>query len=135
MFCTALWGFHLCILNTPLHSKPAQMADVATFCNAFPNVEMAFEVQDSDDITAGDPVSLVVTLEREGEEDEDEPEEGWGKVSCSKLSYCCSVIVQYHIVVGCLGGVCSCSSTKRGMSFFFFFFASCAQDTDAVCVP
>lgn len=57
------------------------MGDVARFCNAFPNVEMAFEVQDSDDITAGDPVSLVVSLEREGEEDEDEPEGGWGKVS------------------------------------------------------
>lgn len=64
-----------------LDMPQSKMADVANFCNAFPNVEMAFEVQDSDDITAGDPVSLVVTLERDGEEDEDEPEDGWGKVS------------------------------------------------------
>lgn len=60
------------------------MADVANFCNAFPNVEMSFEVQDAEDVTAGDAVTLVVNLEREGEEDEDEPEGGWGKVSrCS----------------------------------------------------
>ncbi|CAM9784076.1 unnamed protein product, partial [Sphacelaria rigidula] len=58
-----------------------QMADVANFCNLFPNVEMEFEVLDSDEVTAGDAVTLVVTLEREGEEDEDEPEGGWGKVS------------------------------------------------------
>lgn len=64
-----------------LDMPQSKMADVANFCNAFPNVEMAFEVQESDDITAGDPVSLVVTLERDGEEDEDEPEGGWGKVS------------------------------------------------------
>lgn len=57
-----------------------EMGDVAKFCNSFPNVEMAFEVQDSDEITAGDPVTLLVTLEREGEDDEEEPEGGWGKV-------------------------------------------------------
>lgn len=65
-------------------ARAVQMADVANFCNAFPNVEMAFDVEDSDDITAGDPVSLIVTLEREGEEDEDEPEGGWGKVRTDK---------------------------------------------------
>ena len=59
------------------------MADVANFCNAFPNVEMTFEVQDPDDVTASDPVSLVVTLEREEEE---EPEDGWGKV-CQPAVY------------------------------------------------
>ncbi len=63
-----------------LDMPQSKMADVANFCNAFPNVEMTFDVQDSDEITAGDPVSLVVTLERDGEEDEDEPEGGWGKV-------------------------------------------------------
>ena len=54
------------------------MSDVANFCNAFPNVEMTFEVQDADDLTASDPVSVIVTLERE--DDEQEPDEGWGKV-------------------------------------------------------
>lgn len=70
-----------------LDMPQSKMADVANFCNAFPNVEMGFEVQESDDITAGDPVSLVVTLERDGEEDEDEPEGGWGKVRAAQLPY------------------------------------------------
>lgn len=56
------------------------MTDVANFCNSYPNVDIAFEVRDSDDITAGDPVTLLVTLEREGEDEEDEPEGGWGTV-------------------------------------------------------
>lgn len=68
-----------------LDMPQSKMGDVANFCNAFPNVEMDFEVQESDDITAGDPVTLVVSLEREGEEDEDEPEGGWGKVSAFRL--------------------------------------------------
>jgi pre-mRNA-splicing helicase BRR2 len=34
------------------------MADVAVFCNNYPNIEVAFEVHDSDDITAGDPVQI-----------------------------------------------------------------------------
>lgn len=68
-----------------LDMPQSKMGDVANFCNAFPNVEMDFEVQESDDITAGDPVTLVVSLEREGEEDEDEPEGGWGKVSALRL--------------------------------------------------
>ena len=75
------------------------MGDVANFCNAFPNVEMAFDVEDSDDITAGDPVSLVVTLEREGEEDEDEPEEGWGEVIRLSLRRVC-VRIALHLADG-----------------------------------
>lgn len=59
------------------------MSDVANFCNAFPNVEMTFEVQDPDDVTASDPVSVIVTLERE--DDEQEPDEGWGKVGWMKV--------------------------------------------------
>lgn len=51
------------------------MADVAVFCNNYPNVEVAFDVQDPDDVTAGDPVQIVVSLEREiDEEDMDEEE-------------------------------------------------------------
>ncbi|CAM9667618.1 unnamed protein product, partial [Hapterophycus canaliculatus] len=81
-----------------LDMPQSKMGDVANFCNAFPNVEMAFEVQDSDDVTAGDPVSLLVTLEREGEEDEDEPEGGWGKV-CAPL-YPKSKTEAWWVVVG-----------------------------------
>ncbi|CAM9812570.1 unnamed protein product [Ectocarpus sp. 6 AP-2014] len=81
-----------------LDMPQSKMGDVANFCNAFPNVEMDFEVQESDDITAGDPVTLVVSLEREGEEDEDEPEGGWGKV-CAPL-YPKSKTEAWWVVVG-----------------------------------
>lgn len=73
-----------------LDMPQSKMGDVANFCNAFPNVEMGFEVEDSDDVTAGDPVSLLVTLEREGEEDEDEPDGGWGKVGSVRFGWCSS---------------------------------------------
>ena len=52
-----------------------KMADVAVFCNNYPNVEMGFEVQDPDDVTSGDPVQIVVTLEREIDEEEMTEEE------------------------------------------------------------
>lgn len=80
------------------------MAEVANFCNAFPNVDMAFEVRDSEDITAGDPVTLHVTLEREGEEDEDEPEGGWGRVR-EPRRFCLGGDGGLKLVVACAGGM------------------------------
>merc|ERR1712071_357337 len=52
-----------------------KMADVAVFCNNYPNVEVTFEIKDEDDITAGDPVQLAVKLEREVDEEEMDEEE------------------------------------------------------------
>ena len=52
-----------------------KMTDVAIFCNSYPNVDIAFEVQDPEDVTAGDPVEVIVSLERDvDEEDMDEEE-------------------------------------------------------------
>jgi pre-mRNA-splicing helicase BRR2 len=48
------------------------LADVAQFCNSFPNVEMSYSVLESDDIATGDAVSVVVTLEKESDEEEKE---------------------------------------------------------------
>ena len=45
------------------------------FCNSYPNVDVSFEVQDPDDVTAGDPVELIVTLERDIDEEEMDEEE------------------------------------------------------------
>lgn len=45
----------------------AQMADVARFCNRYPNIEMSFEVLDKDRINSGSTVNVVVNLEREDE--------------------------------------------------------------------
>ncbi len=45
----------------------AQMADVARFCNRYPNIELRHEVLDSDSIHAGGNVVVEVKLEREDE--------------------------------------------------------------------
>jgi pre-mRNA-splicing helicase BRR2 len=60
-----------------LQLPPAKMADVARFCNAYPNIDMEFEVNGGEEgsVVAGRPVSVVVTLEREAD---DEEEEGQG---------------------------------------------------------
>ena len=47
-----------------------KMADVAVFCNNYPNIDVTFNVVDPDDVTAGDPVQIVVEMEREIDEDD-----------------------------------------------------------------
>lgn len=59
-----------------LQLPPAKMADVARFCNAYPNVDVEFEVAgagggEDGAVVAGRPVTVVVTLEREVDEEED----------------------------------------------------------------
>lgn len=56
--------------NDLLRLPDDKMADVAVFCNNYPNVEVSFNVEDADNITTGDPVRIVVDLEREIDEDE-----------------------------------------------------------------
>ncbi|KAI9731600.1 MAG: DEIH-box ATPase [Cirrosporium novae-zelandiae] len=49
-----------------------QLAQVANFANKYyPNVDLEYEVEDKDDITAGAPAYLKVKLEREIDEDEE----------------------------------------------------------------
>lgn len=50
-----------------LQLSEEQMADVARFCNRYPNIEMNFEVVDKDRINSGSTVNVVVQLEREDE--------------------------------------------------------------------
>jgi pre-mRNA-splicing helicase BRR2 len=69
------------VRNDLLRLPDEKMADVAVFCNNYPNIEVAFEVQDSVDITAGDPVQISVKLEREVDDDEEVDETELGKVS------------------------------------------------------
>lgn len=47
----------------------ARLADVAKFVNQYPNIDVQFEL-DSETVEAGDIVTVIVSLEREGEEDE-----------------------------------------------------------------
>ncbi|XP_077290807.1 U5 small nuclear ribonucleoprotein l(3)72Ab isoform X2 [Arctopsyche grandis] len=44
-----------------------QTADVARFCNRYPNIELTYEVADKATLRAGAPVHVHVTLEREDE--------------------------------------------------------------------
>lgn len=63
------------VRNDLLRLPDDKMADVAVFCNNYPNVDVSFEIQDADDVAAGDPVTMVVKLEREIEEEEMDDEE------------------------------------------------------------
>eukprot|EP00299_Pterocystis_sp_00344_P017283 c8663_g1_i1.p1 GENE.c8663_g1_i1~~c8663_g1_i1.p1 ORF type:complete len:1193 (-),score=289.98 c8663_g1_i1:9-3494(-) len=48
----------------------SQMADVAKWCNRYPNVDVSFEVEDEDSVTSGEQVTVVVNLKRDAEDDE-----------------------------------------------------------------
>merc|ERR1719263_483454 len=64
------------------------MMDVARACNRYPNVDLSHEIEDADELVSGEAVSVVVNLQREGEEEARVPavhaprfpkekEEGW----------------------------------------------------------
>lgn len=44
-----------------------QMADVARFCNRYPNIDLNYEIVNEDKINSGSTVEVVVDLEREDE--------------------------------------------------------------------
>ncbi|XP_009787289.1 DExH-box ATP-dependent RNA helicase DExH12-like [Nicotiana tabacum] len=48
-----------------LQMSDLQLMDIARFCNRFPNIDLTYEVLDSDNVSAGDDVSVQVTLERD----------------------------------------------------------------------
>ncbi|KAJ3691364.1 hypothetical protein LUZ61_020528 [Rhynchospora tenuis] len=47
-----------------LQMSDAQLIDIVRFCNRYPNINMAYEVVDGEDVGPGDNVTLQVTLER-----------------------------------------------------------------------
>lgn len=53
--------------NRLLQLTDVQMADVAKFCNRYPNIEMSYEVQEKDKLHSGGTVNVIVQLEREDE--------------------------------------------------------------------
>jgi len=61
--------------NEVLQLTPRQMADVAEFCNSYPNIEVEYKITDEDGLETGDAVQMVVTLERETDDDDEEEEE------------------------------------------------------------
>ena len=53
--------------NEILKLNSSKMADVARFCNRYPNIELNYEVEDADEIKPGTQVNVSVSLEREDE--------------------------------------------------------------------
>ncbi|TKY49340.1 ATP-dependent helicase [Spatholobus suberectus] len=48
-----------------LGMSDSQLLDIARFCNRFPNIDLSYEVLDSDNVQAGEDVTVLVTLERD----------------------------------------------------------------------
>ncbi|KAL0313818.1 UNVERIFIED_CONTAM: DExH-box ATP-dependent RNA helicase DExH12 [Sesamum angustifolium] len=48
-----------------LQMSDSQLMDIARFCNRFPNIDLTYEVLDSDNVGAGEDVSVHVSLERD----------------------------------------------------------------------
>ena len=48
-----------------LQMDDSKLHDIARFCNRFPNIDMTYDVLDSEDIRPGDKVTLQIALERE----------------------------------------------------------------------
>jgi len=63
----------------------AKLQDIARACNAYPNIDVKYEVEDAEDLHAGAPVTVHVDLERDtGDDDENmekEKKEEGGSVS------------------------------------------------------
>ena len=53
--------------NKLLNMTDVQMADVARFCNRYPNIELAYDVLDKEGLQSGKSVNIEVKLEREDE--------------------------------------------------------------------
>ena len=63
------------VRNDLLRISGSRLADVAVFCNNYPSIEIDVKVKDLDDIVAGGPVTGVVTIERNTDDDYDEDNE------------------------------------------------------------
>lgn len=57
--------------NSLLQMDARQMRDVAKFCNAYPSIELAHALETPDELSAGSPITMNVTLEREVDEEDE----------------------------------------------------------------
>lgn len=70
-----------------LQVSEVQMSDVATFCNAYPSIDVTFETDVSDDVTSGESVTVVVALQRDVDEEDEEEMASLGKVISSRYPH------------------------------------------------
>lgn len=77
-----------------------KMSDVAVFCNAYPNIELSYELDIEDNQAAeGEAVTVSVVLKREIDEDEDEETlANIGKVVCPRYGH--EKVESWWVVVG-----------------------------------
>jgi pre-mRNA-splicing helicase BRR2 len=61
------------VRDAALQLSPEKMSDVAVFCNAYPNIDVSYEssVAEGEEVEVDDVVTLMVTLEREDDDEED----------------------------------------------------------------
>ena len=71
-FMEAMSGKDSAALAKSLKLDRKQLSQAAEFTNKYPNVELDFEVEDPEEITADSPTYLKVKIEREMDEDEEE---------------------------------------------------------------
>lgn len=55
--------------NELLQMNDRQLARVAKFVNAYPNIDVSYDVEDADSLDSATPITLNVTLDREADED------------------------------------------------------------------
>jgi len=55
------------VRNNLLQLNDTKMADVARFCNRYPNIELTYEILDKNNIESGSTVNVTIQLEREDE--------------------------------------------------------------------
>ncbi|BGP30433.1 Pre-mRNA-splicing helicase BRR2 [Rhodotorula toruloides] len=55
-----------------LQFTPRQLRDVAAFANRYPSVDVTYDIEDQDELSAGEPIVVNVHLEREADEDEED---------------------------------------------------------------
>lgn len=53
-----------------LDFSPDKLSDIALFCNAYPNIELSYECNFDNEVSANDSVAIVVTLQREISDDD-----------------------------------------------------------------
>jgi pre-mRNA-splicing helicase BRR2 len=76
-----------------------KISDVAIFCNAYPNVELSYELDiENNQTTSGDTVSVVVNLTREVDEDDEDAIANVGRVVCPR--YGMEKIESWWLVIG-----------------------------------
>eukprot|EP00602_Paraphysomonas_sp_CaronLab_P009686 CAMPEP_0185022718 /NCGR_PEP_ID=MMETSP1103-20130426/5423_1 /TAXON_ID=36769 /ORGANISM="Paraphysomonas bandaiensis, Strain Caron Lab Isolate" /LENGTH=2181 /DNA_ID=CAMNT_0027554929 /DNA_START=20 /DNA_END=6565 /DNA_ORIENTATION=+ len=86
--------------NKLLQLTPEKMSDVAVFCNAYPNIELLYDVSvhEGEEVEAGDTVTVMVTLQREIEEEDEVDPTSIGKVVCPR--YPTEKVEGWWLVVG-----------------------------------